>query len=85
MTATASHHPFTEAHIGHSELRDTYRVDLRRSERDVFADASPLDWSALSWREIGRPYRVENWSKQKLEWEAKHGEQLPVQGREPVP
>ena len=70
--------PFTEAHIGHTELRDRYRIDLRRTERDVFADAPAIDWSALKWRDIGRPYRVENWSREKLEWEARRGEQLPV-------
>lgn len=79
MTATApAQHDFSEQHIGHTELRDTYRIDLRRSERDVFADARPLDWSSLSWKDVGRPYRVENWSSEKLEWEARHGEPLPV-------
>ena len=78
MTATASHRPFTEQHIGHTELRDTHRIDLRRTERDAFADARPVDWSTLTWKDAGRPYRVENWSSKKLEWEARHGEQLPV-------
>lgn len=79
MTATApTQRPFTEDHIGHTELRDTYRIDLRRSERDVFADARTYDWSSLGWKDVGRPYRVENWSSKKLAWEAQHGEQLPA-------
>lgn len=79
MTATApAQHDFSEQQIGHTELRDTYRIDLRRSERDVFADARSLDWSSLTWQDVGRPYRVENWSSEKLEREARHGEPLPV-------
>lgn len=69
---------FTEANIGHTELRDTYRIDLRRTERDVFADARPVDWSRLTWAEAGTPFLVDNWSKDKLEWEAQNSEELPV-------
>ena len=30
---------------------------------DVFYQANPVaDWAALSWKRIGRPYRVERWS-----------------------
>lgn len=69
---------WTEAHIGQTEVRDTYRADLRRTTRDVFADAPVLDFSRLTWKEAGRPYRVENWSSERMAWEAQHGEQLPV-------
>ncbi|SHE64969.1 class I SAM-dependent methyltransferase [Streptoalloteichus hindustanus] len=69
---------WTEADIGRTELRPTYRADLRRTSRDVFADAPHLDFSRLSWKDVGRPYRVENWSRERLAWEAEHGEQLPV-------
>jgi hypothetical protein len=82
MTATAMpiehDRPFTEEHIGHTEQRDTYRVDLRRTERDVFADAKPIDWSRLSWKQIGRPYKVENWSSERLAWEAQNDQELPI-------
>ncbi|MCP2260574.1 Methyltransferase domain-containing protein [Streptoalloteichus tenebrarius] len=69
---------WTEADIGRTELRATYRADLRRTSRDVFADAPAIDFSRLSWKDVGRPYRVENWSRERLAWEAEHGEQLPV-------
>lgn len=79
-TATvAPTRPFTEEHIGHTELRDRYRIDLRRTDADVFHDSPRVDWSSLTWEEIGRPYRVENWSKEKLAWEAEHGAELAKQ------
>jgi hypothetical protein len=69
---------WTEHDIGRTELRPTHRVDLRRTTKDVFAAAPVLDFTRLSWRDIGRPYRVENWSRDKRAWEAEHGESLPV-------
>lgn len=73
-----SSQPWTNADIGRTELRPTYRADLRPSNRDVFATAADLDFSRLSWSDIGRPYQVKNWSKDKQSWEAEHGESLPV-------
>ena len=67
-----------ERDIGRTQVRGTYRADLRHTERDVFADAAPLDFSCLSWSEVGKPYRVENWSHDRLAWEAEHDAQLPV-------
>src|SRR5689334_1216216 len=73
-----SHHPFTEAHIGHTELTPTYRIDLRQMSPDVFHDNSVKDWGALKWDKIGRPYRVERWSDEKKQWEREHDQSLPV-------
>ncbi|GCE09727.1 class I SAM-dependent methyltransferase [Dictyobacter aurantiacus] len=72
-------HPYTEQDIGTTELLPTYRMDLRPTHtKDVFYDANPIsDWSELSWEKIGRPYRVERWSKEKLRWEKEHDQQLP--------
>lgn len=70
--------PWTEADIGRTELRPTYRVDLRRTSRDVFADARPIEFARLTWSDVGRPYRVENWALGKRQWEAAHDESLPV-------
>jgi hypothetical protein len=73
-------HPYTEADIGTTQLTPTYRVDLRPHGRDVFYNADPVsDWKELSWQKIGRPYRVERWSKEKLRWEREHDQALPPQ------
>jgi SAM-dependent methyltransferase len=73
-------HPFTETDIGQTRLMPTYRVDLRSTHSaDRFYDANPIhDWSALSWKHIGRPYRVERWSAEKQRWEREHDQALPV-------
>lgn len=70
--------PWTTADIGRTALRPTYRMDLRRSDRDVFADAPAADFARLGWAEVGRPYRVENWSADKRSWEDANGADLPV-------
>ena len=69
-----STHPYTEAHIGQTELQSNYRVDLRLTATpDVFYDADPVsDWHELTWQKIGKPYRVEKWSNEKLKWEHEH-------------
>lgn len=67
-----------ESHIGGTELRSTYRADLRPTKRDVYAEAPPIDFSALTWKRLGRPYQVENWSARKTTWEAEHDADLPV-------
>lgn len=69
---------WTESDIGRTQLRPTHRIDLRRTDRDVFTAAPVLDFATLDWKDIGRPYRVENFSREKLRWEAEHGENLPV-------
>src|SRR5258705_5029124 len=73
-------HPFTEADIGQTRLMPTSRVDLRSTRSaNRFYDANPIhDWSALSWKRIGRPYRVERWSAEKQRWEREHEQALPV-------
>lgn len=56
----------------------TYRADLRTSPPDVFVDETATDWSRLTWRELGMPYLVENYSKRRKAWEKEHGEEMPV-------
>ncbi len=56
----------------------THVEDLRTGPPDVFADASDTDWSKLGWRELGRPYRVENYSRRRRAWEREAGETMPV-------
>jgi SAM-dependent methyltransferase len=73
MTATAS--PYA---IGENVALPTYRVDTRDTPAGVFVDLGPTDWSRLTWRDLGRPYRVERWAAEKREWEAEHGGAMPV-------
>lgn len=73
MTATAS--PYA---IGENVALPTYRVDTRDAPPDVFVDLGLTDWSRLTWRDLGRPYRVERWAAEKREWEAEHGGTMPV-------
>src|SRR6476620_6786854 len=63
-------HPYTEADLGRTEIKRNYRADLRPTHTpDVFYDANPVpSWKDLSWSKIGRPYRVERWSKEKKQW-----------------
>jgi len=41
-------------------------------------DETRLDFAQLSWKELGRPYRVENYSVERKAWEAEHGQEMPV-------
>ncbi len=73
------HYPYDESHIGLTELLPTHRVDLRPDGPDVFHDADPVsDWSALTWDDIGKPYRVERWSSDKKAWEKENNQDMPV-------
>lgn len=79
LTQTVTHHPYTDQHIGHTEITSHYRVDLRPLSPDVFYDANPIaDWRDLTWEQIGKPYRVERWSKEKQRWEREHHQDLPT-------
>ena len=59
-------------------LEQTYRVDLRTGLPDLFVDESETDWSHLSWREVGKPYLVQNYSGKRKAWEQEHQHQMPV-------
>jgi len=72
MIATPAHR------IGDFARLATHVVDVRDMPPDVFEDVGTVDWRALSWTDIGRPYRVEKWARGKFDWEAAHGEPLPV-------
>jgi hypothetical protein len=77
MSAPAQSPP--HAHLpGHVERLGRYTIDLRDAPPDRFVDAGTVDWTALQWRRIGRPYRVERWARDKRAWEAEHGAPLPV-------
>ncbi|MDR6227480.1 class I SAM-dependent methyltransferase [Desmospora profundinema] len=76
-------HPYSRAHIGLTELMPRYRVELRNPDAtslDRFFDANQVsDWSQVRWKDVGKPYRVEDRARGRQEWEAKHQEDMPVQ------
>jgi len=63
--------------IGHHELTGQYRIDLRDQAPDQFDDVSAMDWSTLTWRDVGRPYRTEKWSSARRRYEQEHQQPLP--------
>ena len=70
--------PSASHDVGDHEVTPEYVIDLRDQPPDLFEDHSPTDWRRLRWADVGRPYRVEKWSREKREYEASHGEPLPV-------
>ena len=64
--------------IGHHELTGQYRIDLRDQAPDLFDDVSAMDWSTLTWRDVGRPYRTEKWSSARRRYEQDHQQPLPI-------
>jgi hypothetical protein len=74
MSATA----IARHEIGHVERLGTHLVDLRDQPPDLFTDVSATDWSRVTWRDVGRPYRVEKWAAARTSWEREHGVAMPV-------
>jgi hypothetical protein len=77
-----SQRPFDERAIGTSKLFPQYRMDLRaagESELDRFIDDRVVrNWATLTWQQVGRPFRVENYAQGKRVWEERHGDEMPV-------
>jgi hypothetical protein len=73
--------PRTRRHtIGEFSRNGQYVIDARNEAPDMFVDASTTNWSKLTWRDVGRPYRVEKWAASKRDYEREHGQPLPVIG-----
>ncbi|MBM4193301.1 MAG: methyltransferase domain-containing protein [Gemmatimonadetes bacterium] len=70
--------PLTRHAVGDFHVGPQYVVDVRDQPPDMFVDHSVRDWSKVSWRDIGRPYRVEKWSREKRDYERTHGAELPI-------
>ena len=68
----------TSAPVGTFARLATHTVDTRDAPPDLFRDVSATDWSRLRWQDVKRPYTVEKWSEDKLEWERENGQPLPV-------
>jgi hypothetical protein len=77
--ASAWGRPRTRRHeIGEFTRGAQFVVDTRDQAPDLFVDASATDWSVLTQRDVGTPYRVEKWARSRLEFEAREGQPLPV-------
>ncbi|WP_237088792.1 hypothetical protein [Paenibacillus larvae] len=74
--------PFCEQPLETTRLTPNYRIDLRNARNlhpDRFLNANIVrDWSLLSWKEVGKPYQVENMSKTRTSWEKKQGKSMPA-------
>lgn len=71
--------PRTKRHaIGEFERTGQYVIDARNEAPDMFVDVSTQNWSALTWKDVGRPYRVEKWAQTKRDYEKTNGQPLPV-------
>jgi len=64
-------------------LTPSYRIDMRAAQLDAlndFIDERKVgDWSQLRWRDVGKPFRVENYAQGKRLYEEQHGDEMPVQ------
>ncbi len=82
VTDTSASHPFDESNLGETQLYGNYRMDLRNPNPetlDAFIDDNIVkDWSTLSWKQVGKPFRVVNYAEGKRRWEEQHGDMLPV-------
>jgi len=67
-----------ETPIGVFARLGTHTIDTRDAPPDLFKDVSATDWSTLRWGEVRRPYTVEKWSADKLQWERENGQPMPV-------
>lgn len=64
--------------LEHHEVLANHVVDTRTAPPDLFVDISTTDWSRLTWRDLGRPYLVDNYSRDRRAWEAREGREMPV-------
>jgi hypothetical protein len=66
------------AEIGAYRRERRFVVDTRDLPPDVFEDVGETDWSHLTWRKVGRPYRVERWAGERRAFEQSHGRPMSV-------
>jgi SAM-dependent methyltransferase len=64
--------------IGAFERTGQFVIDTRDEAPDLFEDAGATDWSTLSWKDAGRPYTVDKWSRSKQQYERANGASLPI-------
>ncbi|MCA1059038.1 class I SAM-dependent methyltransferase [Rossellomorea aquimaris] len=63
-------------------LEASHRVDKRQfseKEYNKFVKVKGVrDWSTLTWKDVGKPYQVTTFAKEKTDWEKDNGTSLPV-------
>ncbi|SIS80282.1 class I SAM-dependent methyltransferase [Alicyclobacillus vulcanalis] len=68
--------------LGQTRLGPQFRYDLRAprlEELDRFIVEKPVrDWSVVTWKDVGKPVRVENYASGKRRWEEQNGDTMPV-------
>lgn len=74
--------PEPAVELGQTRLGPHFRYDLRAPDPallDRFIVENPVyDWSQLSWKDVGRPFRVENYANGRRVWEEQNGDTMPV-------
>ncbi|WP_424922989.1 methyltransferase domain-containing protein [Alicyclobacillus sacchari] len=69
--------------LGQTRLGPSFRYDLRSPDMaklDRFIVENPIrDWSVVTWKDVGRPFRVENYASGKRVWEEQNGDRMPIQ------
>jgi hypothetical protein len=70
--------PVGDVPVGAYARLGTHTIDTRDAPPDMFRDVSATDWTRLRWNDVRRPYSVEKWSEDKLDWERENGQPLPV-------
>lgn len=81
MTTTApraAYEPAADPPVGTFARLATHTIDTRDAPPDMFRDVSATDWTRLRWGEVKRPYTVDKWSDDKLQWERENGQPLAV-------
>lgn len=75
-------YPYSEKDFDTTLITPSYRVELRNStnnELDKFINANVVsDWSQLSWKDVGSPYKVKTVAKSRTQWEKEHSSTMPV-------
>ncbi len=64
--------------IGHVERTPQFTIDARDQAPDMFVDLAATDWSKLTWKGVGKPYKTEKWSRARRDYELSHNAPLPV-------
>lgn len=72
----------SEMKIEETQLEPSYRKDLRQfSEREYnkYVKLNTVkDWSQLRWQDVGRPFEVTSFAKDKIDWEREHNTPMPA-------
>ncbi|MBO8155797.1 MAG: class I SAM-dependent methyltransferase [Bacillaceae bacterium] len=72
---------YTEEDIGSTRLHSSFRAELRpnfsEKEYNKFVRLNTVrDWSLLTWDDVGKPYEVKKFSRDRLEWEEQEGKDM---------